>query len=252
MHSRLTTLLSGAALALLVLLIGCNENALSALNSPPQRGDEGVDDDDDTVGDDDDDDPTGDNENEGDDDDAGDDDDVVGDDDDDDTPPPEKLDACPEDALTVADFYGDNGGDEIYVLAYSPTEAYGTLVSPIAGLFDIYDTSVAESGDSQMNETGFIRIRNSHSSEGEPLFSNCGLDWLVMDTDNEGPPPNLVYMGTFDLDEGDNDLTLYHFCPLFQQGYCSDFHIGDPNNNGCNDGAHSIHFTGEGLCLVPR
>ena len=78
MHSKLTTLVSTSALALLVLLIGCNDNALNALNSPPQRGDEGVDDDDDAVDDDDDDDPTGDNENEGDDDDAvGDDDDSV-------------------------------------------------------------------------------------------------------------------------------------------------------------------------------
>ena len=251
MHSRLETLLSSGALALLVLLIGCNENALNSLNSPPQRGDEDTGDDDDAVSDDDDDDPTGDNENEGDDDDDVGDDDDAGDDDDDDTPPPKELDACPEDGL-MAEFYGSNGQDEIYVLAYDPTEATGTIVAPIAGIFDIYDSSVAESGDSQMNETGFVRIRNSHSSEGEPLFANCGLDWLVMDTDNDGAPPNLVYMGTFDLEEGDNELTLYHYCPLYQQGYCSEFHIGDPNNNGCNDGAHSIHFNGEGLCLVPR
>ncbi len=251
MHARSSTLLPGGALALLVLLLGCNENALNALNSPPQRGDEQEGDDDDSqASDDDDDDPTGDNQNEGDDD-VSDDDDAVGDDDDD-TPPPKELDACPDGGLTLAEFYGPDGQDEIYVLAYSPTEATGTLVSPIAGLFDVYDTSVAESGSSQMNETGFVRIRNSHSSQGEPVFANCGLDWLVMDTDNDGPPPNLVYVGTFDLDEGDNELTLYHFCPLYQQGYCTEFHTGDPNDNGCNDGPHSIHFNGQGLCLVPR
>ena len=246
MRDRLLTLLIG-----LLFAAGCNDNALSVLNAPPQRGDEGAGlDDDDAGADDDDDDPSGDNTNEGDDDDVGDDDDAG---DDDDTPPPDSLDACPEEGIFVTDFYGPSGEDEIYVLAWNNTEATGTLVAPMAGMYDIYDISVAESGASQINETGFLRVRNSHSSEGEPLFSNCGLDWLVMDTDNDGPPPNLVYLGTFDLDEGDNELTLYHFCPLWRQGYCSDFHIGDPDDGGCNDdGPNSIHFNGEGLCLVPR
>lgn len=250
MTVRRIALPAGALLALLLANSGCNENALAALNAPPERGDEyAVDDDDDddggVHGSDDDDDNT----NE-----SGDDDDAA-DDDDDDGPPPKTIDDCPDGAFFVTDFYGPSGEEEIYVLGNgnAPTEATATLVSPVAGLFDLYDISVAESGDSQTNETGFVRIRNNVNPEGIPAMSNCGLEWLQVDPDNEGTPPGLFYMGSFDLVQGNNEVTLYNYCGLFRQGLCEDFHIGDPNDGGgCNTGNYnSIHLAGEGICLVP-
>ena len=240
-------------LSLVLAGVGCSDNVLSALNSPPQRGDENPpavddDDDDDAVGDDDD----GTNKNEQ----HADDDDAVGDDDDDDGMPPKTLDECPDGAVFVTDFYGPGGEDEIYVLGNgsSPSEATATLVSPLSGLFDLYDISVAESGSSQTNESGFVRIRNALNPVGAPAFANCGWEWLQIDPDNEFDPPELFYMGTFDLVEGDNEITLYNYCGLFRQGLCTEFHIGDPAaNGGCNtNNANSIHLAGAGICLVPR
>jgi hypothetical protein len=250
---RLVLLLAAA-----VLLGGCNDTTLTTFpgNNPPT-----LDDDDDGAWDDDD---AGDDDDDGapyddgqpDDDDAGDDDDdaSIEDDDDDDDPEP-WLDDCPEGSYSVTDFEGDGGGDEIYVLSWDNTEADATLWSPVSGLFAVYDSYVYESGASQTNESGFIRIRNSDNPEGAPTTPNCGLDFIVQDSDNDGDPPApLTYLGTFDLVAGANDLTLYHFCPLFRQGYCSAFHVGDPGaDSGCDSGgANSIHLVGEGICLVPQ
>ncbi|MCO4771863.1 MAG: hypothetical protein KDA24_17660 [Deltaproteobacteria bacterium] len=247
---------AGALLALLLANSGCNETALEALNAPPQRGDENplADDDDDDDGGihgDDDDDNT--NEQPADDDDLANDDDAG---DDDDGLPPKTIDDCPEGAVFVTDFWGPSGEDEIYVLGNgnNPTEATATLVSPVAGLFDLYDISVAESGNSQTNESGFIRIRNAVNPVGAPAFANCGYEWIQTDPDNEGAPPELFYMGSFDLVEGENEVTLYNYCGLYRQGLCSEFHIGDPDTGGgCNTGNYnSIHLAGEGICLIPR
>jgi len=241
----------GALLALLLVTSGCNETALEGLNSPPQRGDEGAANDDDAADDDDladDDDGTNENEQPADDDDLGDDDDGE--------VPPKTIDDCPDGAVYVTDFWGAGGEDEIYVLGNgnAPTEASATLVAPTAGLFDLYDISVAESGGSQTNESGFIRVRNAPNPEGLPALANCGLDWIQVDPDNEFNPPELFYMGTFELVQGENELTLYNYCGLYRQGLCQEFHIGDPDTDGgCNTGNYnSIHLAGEGVCLVPR
>ena len=260
--------------ALPLLVLGCNDNSLTAMNggnppNPPGGADDDDDgaDDDDAADDDDgspyddgypnDDDASEDDDDavsDDDDDGAEDDDDDVSDDDDDDDPDP-WIDDCPDGAYSVTDFYSASGGDEIYVLSWDPTEADATLVSPVSGLFAVYDSYVYESGASQTNESGFIRIRNSANPEGAPSTPNCGLDFIVQDNDNDGDPPApLIYMGTFELVAGDNELTLYHFCPLFRQGYCQAFHIGDPGqDSGCESGgANSIHVNGEGFCLVPQ
>ena len=254
-------------------LLACNENALHTFpdNNPPPLGDgDGDDDDDDDDVDDDDTggpyddgDPDDDDVGTDDDDDDGDDDDSdpnsddddanPGDDDDDE--PEEWLDECPENAVPITDFYADDGGDGIYTLSWGPTEMDATLETPVAGMYAVYDTYVYESGGSQTNESGFVRIRNSGNPDGAPVSPNCGLDYIVQDSDNSGTPPApLVYLGTFELAAGANELTLYHYCALFRQGYCSTFHIGDPGaTSGCDgSGANSIHLEGEGICLVPR
>jgi len=251
-------------------LLACNENALHTFpdNNPPPLGD-GDDDDDDDDDDGVDDDDTGGPYDDGnpDDDDVGtddddddrapnsDDDDVNTDDDDDDDEPEEWLDECPEDAIPITDFYSSDGGDGIYTLSWGPTEADATLEAPVAGMYAVYDTYVYESGGSQTNESGFIRIRNNENPDGAPISPNCGLDYIIQDSDNSGSPPApYVYLGTFELVQGANELTLYHYCALYRQGYCGSFHIGDPDaNSGCEgSGPNSIHLEGEGICLVPR
>ena len=184
-----------------------------------------------------------------------DDDDAADDDDASESPPPERIGECPPEAIPLTDFYGPDGQDEIYVLAWGNTQATATLVTPVAGMYDVYDTEVAESGASQTNESGYIRIANDHNPSGEPLWGNCANDWIVPDVDNDGPPAlPWVYLGTFDLNDGDNQVVLSHYCPIFRAGECSVFHIGDPDaSSGCNDsGPNSIHLNAEGICLIPR
>ena len=242
----------GLVLALLVLLGGlaCNDSNLVQL---PDGERAWVDDDDAALDDDDaSDDDDGSPYNEGDDD-----DDTLPLDDDDalDEPPPARISECPPDALQIVDFYGPSGEDEIYVLAWNNTTATATLEAPIAGLYDIYDTAVAESGASQTNETGFLRVANDHNPSGAPVWANCGDDWIVPDSDNDGAPPDpWSYLGTFDLNEGANAVTLNHWCPVYRTGNCAWFHVGDPDGpSGCNDsGPNSIHLNVDGFCMIPR
>jgi hypothetical protein len=237
-------------------LLGCNDNTLTTFpeNNPPPLGDgdgdgDGDADDDDGSNDDDDGGPYDDGQP--------DDDDVpnADDDDDDDDLPDEWLDDCPPGAVPITDFIADDGGDEIYTLSWGPTEMGATLVAPVAGMYAVYDTYVYESGASQTNESGFLRIRNSVNPDGVPGTPNCGNDFIFQDSDNSGAPPApLIYLGTFELVQGDNELTMYHYCALFRQGFCEDFHIGGANDSsGCESGnVNSLHLLGEGICLVPR
>lgn len=233
-------------LALFVASVGCNENSLRTLDEEelPPLDLAAADDDDDTT-------PESASD---DDDDSIPDPDPSDDDDASISDPPDWRTECPPEAFDGVDFYGPDGESEIYVLDSSPTEATATLVVPVSGLYAVYDTAVSESGSSQTNETGFLRIRNSANPDGVPRNPNCGSDFIVQDSDNSGvPPAPLSYLGMFELVEGDNAVTLYHFCPMFNQGECEDFHIGDPEGaSGClGSGPNSIHLNGDGICLVP-
>ena len=52
-----------------------------------------------------------------------------------------------------------------------------------------------------------------------------GLEECV--TPRQMTPTLLIYLGSFELVEGYNELTLHHFCPLFRQGLCEGLHLGD-------------------------
>jgi hypothetical protein len=233
-----------ALCALLATAAGCNDNALQALHDGSvQRGDDaGAIDDDDSGSDDDDavlDDPPPDR------------------DDDDSIPeePPPFLEACPDDAVPITGFEGDDGADEIYAISWGPTWMSATLTAPVAGRFAVYDSGVYESGPSQTNESSYLRIQNADNPEGLPEDPTCEGEHVVVDGDNDGPPPApLVYLGTFWLVQGDNDLALHHYCPLFRSGRCEELHVGDPEaDGGCDDDNwNSVHLVAEGICLVPR
>ncbi len=163
--------------------------------------------------------------------------------------PPEivKEDPCPDDVN--ATFHPDG----IYVKSWDRMEDSGTLVADVAGLYHVYDYTIAESGESQTNESAYFRVTNDTNPSGVPEFANCRTDWVVIDLDNEAPleEGSRVYVGTFWLDEGDNPLTMHHFCPIVRSGGCPDLHLTDDSGGTCDsDNPNSVHFNGEGLCLV--
>ena len=75
-----------------------------------------------------------------------------------------------------------------------------------AGWFHLYDTSVAESGAGQMNESVYFRVTNGSDGPGLPLDSNCDGECIVADPDNarDQPAGSRVYRGTFWFDAGTN------------------------------------------------
>ncbi len=226
----------------------------------PPAGDDDAGDDDASPADDDSDDPGDDDADPADDDsgDPGDDDGDPADDDstpwdDDETPDDDsEEDDCPDGIqFTVID---PNNDGQVAVLSWSPTEDEAILQVSFDGVYEIYDAYTAESGASQQNETGWVQITNSVNPQGYPVTGNCGDLYLVQDNDNNGAPTQPVYLGTFPLMAGeDNILTLYHYCPIYRAGQCPGFHIGDPNSGtGCNtNDANSIHLDLSGLCIAP-
>jgi len=248
----LLAILGGVAiLAVVALLTSCNDyDVWEDENGGPgsQVDDEDAADDDvaddDTAGSDDDSWPG--------DDDAGDDD---GDDDDsDDDDSDDDDDAGDEDCPNgVSATVTDSDGDGMVVITTSDPEDWAIVEVPVDGVYEIYDTQMSESGASQMNESSYIRITNSVNPTGFPVTANCGLDYVVVDTDNNGTPTSPIYVGTFSLMAGEqNMLILYHYCPLYQSGSCTSFHNGDPNTgSGCNTtNANSIHMDLDGICIV--
>ena len=193
-------------------------------------------DDDDTWSTDDDTAPTDDDDDDGDDD-VGEDDDA-GDED------------CPN---GVSATVTDSDGDGLVVITTSDPEDWAIVEVSVDGVYDIYDSQMSESGASQMNESAYIRITNSVNPSGFPVTANCGLDYVVVDTDNNGTPTSPIYVGTFSLMSGEqNMLILYHYCPLYQGGSCPSLHNGDPNTgSGCNTtNANSIHMDLDGICII--
>ncbi|MFT5684230.1 MAG: hypothetical protein ACI8RZ_005171 [Myxococcota bacterium] len=142
----------------------------------------------------------------------------------------------------------------IYVLSSDPITATGELNADSAGWYHVYDYTIAESGASQRNETAYFRITNGAEPEGLPYFGNCGDEWLVMDADNEGDlaEGTRIYIGTFYLETGANQLTMTHFCDLVREGSCGEYELLDSDQTcDVTGNPNSVHFDGEGICLVP-
>lgn len=163
------------------------------------------------------------------------------------TEPPEEIFGCDNPAATA-----DWGGDEIYVSMNNKTQVSGTLQVSGDGLFHVYSAYSAESGDAQWNESAYYRIKNNTEPDGLPKFGNCGDDWVVEDTDNyvAWPEDTYIYIGTFHLDSGDNELWLNHYCDLYDQGFCEEFHFEEEATSTCeSNNPNSAHFPGD-LCLI--
>jgi hypothetical protein len=162
-------------------------------------------------------------------------------------PPDEVLSNC---ASPAASAEWSNG--EIWVATNGSTAQSGDLHVTGSGWFHIYSAYSAESGASQQNESAFYRIENEVSVEGAPQFGNCGTDWIVQDGDNDAPWTEgaYIYIGTFELVEGVNTLNLFHYCLLFWEGECSEFHFEEELSSTCDSSnPNSAHFSGD-LCLL--
>lgn len=160
----------------------------------------------------------------------------------------------------------DNGDGDLAACAYdhSPgcqTIDHATVWVDKSGVYTIYLTSVAfDSGDSQYNESFFIKIKNSLNPTGHPLEGNCVSNdkfySIIEDINpNDGfcghPSKVLTYkrkIGRFVLKKGvPNSLEMYHYCP-HALDKCPGSHQGPgPCNSPCGIGPQSIaiRVTGE-------
>jgi hypothetical protein len=117
------------------------------------------------------------------------------------------------------------------------------------GWYDLYD-DIAESKKKQLNENAYMRVVNDTNPEGFAYLTNCGDEWVIADSDNDGSTPGDRYLGTFWLDEGLNRIELYHWCDLYEAGMCEEF-FNPERGHGCADAkAQSTHLEGFGMCAI--
>jgi hypothetical protein len=166
-----------------------------------------------------------------------------------DRPPSETIeeDPCDDGLIATVD------ASELMVGSHGPLMETTTVDAPVSGWFDLYNEHIVESGSGQWNETAYFRVTNGTNPAGEPLLSNCGTDWIVRDLDNYGPIAGTrTYIGTFWLDAGaGNTLEMHHYCERYRNGECPSFHFTDDPGSTCDaDNVNSVHFFGEGLCLL--
>ncbi len=143
---------------------------------------------------------------------------------------------------------------QMVVLSTKRMKAVAVLHSDRTGWFDLYNTVLAESGKKQHNESAYFRVTNSDTAEqgnleGHPRYGNCGQDWIIQDRDNESTPTDPIYVGTFWLVEGENKLKMHHYCTLYRNEECLDFHI-ESETSGCHSkNANSVHFEADAICV---
>jgi len=160
-------------------------------------------------------------------------------------PPMDEIDECPNEAeVSIA--------SGVYVLSWDRTEVSGVLEAQSQGWYHLYDFALSESGDSQRNESGYLRLPNDINPDGQPRWSNCQSNWVQVDQDNyQAPAATRVYLGTFWLNEGPNPFSFTHYCPLYRAGHCLGLHDAEDAKSTCESGnLNSVHFEGEGLCIV--
>ncbi len=164
-----------------------------------------------------------------------------------DEPPVEVISDCDNPAATAQ---WEDG--EIWVSTTSQMTRSGTLTVSDEGLFHVYSAYSAESGSTQWNESAFYRFENDIAPDGKPKVANCGDEWVVRDNDNDEAwtEGDYIYLGTFQLAQGDNTLRLEHYCQLYNDGECEEFHFTDEPYSTCDSSnPNSAHFSGE-LCLL--
>lgn len=164
-----------------------------------------------------------------------------------DDPPDEVITGC--EGATVEWRSG-----ELVVKSWDRQSDSGTLWVSAPGWYHVYDTSVAESGASQRNESIAVRVINATDAAGHSIHANCGADWVAVDPDNGGALPSgaQVYLGTFWFDGGDNSVEMHHACPTIRSGSCTSLEDTTDSHSACDGGSpNSAHLIGTAICLVP-
>jgi hypothetical protein len=142
-------------------------------------------------------------------------------------------------------------GGTTYVLSTGRTTDTRTIRATVAGWYHLYDAYVAESGTSQWNESAYLRVTNARNPSGLPASGNCNGDFVVVDNDNSGTRPSMVFMGTFWLEAGNNTLTFAHYCPRQRAGHCPEHHNPTPTWSTCSSGqGNSAHLDLRAFCAI--
>lgn len=182
---------------------------------------------------------------------------------------------CEETARGTVTFIDDqdemNDG-EIYALGDGTRDrSCATVMVDVTGYYQVFDKYIAESCTRQLDETGFLTIRNSCNASGEPVEENVGDHFVVGDVDNTTEctsdadcsgglvcrvgtrssccvSTTPTFMGTFLLKAGEpNELCLNHWCPLYRAGREAD---GFSNDGCAADAINSIHLVLDGTTFA--
>jgi MYXO-CTERM domain-containing protein len=163
--------------------------------------------------------------------------------------------------------------NQIFVVGNNASAAQdcGIVQVKETGYYAIFDSELSESCGDQKDETGYLTVQNSCSSDGWPVERNVGERYLVQDVDNSAAcvtdgecgagkvcregnthgrccvPKEPVFVGTFLLVAGEeNVVCIHHWCPEWRQALEGGKNLGfvhDPAAPGENcKTPDSIHF----------
>jgi hypothetical protein len=174
--------------------------------------------------------------------------------------------------VTFIDDRDESNDGEIWALGDGTRDSScATVTVDVTGYYQVFDKYIAESCTRQLDETGFLTIKNSCNAAGEPVEENVGDHFVVGDVDNTmectsdaecgggmvcrvGTRASCcvsttpTFMGTFLLKAGEpNELCLTHWCPLYRAGREADGFV----NDGCGaDKINSIHLVLDGTTFA--
>jgi hypothetical protein len=182
------------------------------------------------------------------------------------TPP---KDPCPPEKQVPLTFVDDlDGQPDGQIMAradHAPHQSCAKVLTQQTGYYRLYDKYIAESCATQLDETGYLTVKNTCNGAGWATEANAGDRYLVLDSDNTNPctgdgqcgagmrcrlddqhsccvPLKPVYLGTFYLVAGEPNLVcINHWCPEWKAGkqqMGKDFGFV---KGGCV-GANSVHF----------
>ena len=188
---------------------------------------------------------------------------------------------CRDNGWVRARFEGDDGvttdGPGPQLLVFSEEgrdrECVNVFVE-VSGWYAAYDTLIAESCHTQLDETGFVTISNPCNPAGTPREGNVGDLLVVDDVDNTNAcetdaqcadglvcrmgrrvqfqccvPEEPASMGQFWLQAGvPNELCLNHWCPEWKRRGRVDGHV---SSLGCDHPPNSIHLLFDGAFFCP-
>ncbi len=91
------------------------------------------------------------------------------------TEPPAACAPASTRPFTFVDDQDGNDNGQIYALGdRSPRQGCGTILVEETGYYEIFDLELSESCDDQLDETGYLRVKNSCNGPGWAVERNAG------------------------------------------------------------------------------